>query len=77
MAPLQTLIVGAGIVGNVLVFQLSKLGHVATIVEHFSTLRTTGLLVDLRDHGIEVMKLSGTRPNLLNQIGTRTRLTSS
>jgi 2-polyprenyl-6-methoxyphenol hydroxylase-like FAD-dependent oxidoreductase len=53
---MKVLINGGGIAGNALAFWLSKLGHSVTVVERFPTLRTTGLQIDLRGHGIEVMK---------------------
>jgi 2-polyprenyl-6-methoxyphenol hydroxylase-like FAD-dependent oxidoreductase len=59
MAPLKVLIVGGGIAGNALAFWLSKLGHDTTVIERFSSLRATGLQVDLRGHGIEVLKRMG------------------
>ncbi|KAI1075966.1 FAD/NAD(P)-binding domain-containing protein [Whalleya microplaca] len=59
MAPLKVLISGGGIAGNALAFWLSKLGHDVTIVERFPSLRTTGLQIDLRGHGIEVLKRMG------------------
>ncbi|KAI1172616.1 hypothetical protein F4777DRAFT_496822 [Nemania sp. FL0916] len=59
MARLNVLISGAGIAGNSLAFWLSKTGHKVTVVERFSSLRDTGLQLDLRGHGIEVMKRMG------------------
>ncbi|KAJ5783400.1 uncharacterized protein N7518_009077 [Penicillium psychrosexuale] len=59
MAPKKILISGAGITGNSLAFWLSKLGHNVTIVERFPSLRASGLQIDLRSHGIEVMKRMG------------------
>lgn len=59
MAPLKILISGGGIAGNALAFWLTKLGHDITIVERFPSLRATGLQVDLRGHGIEVMRRMG------------------
>lgn len=56
---MKVLISGAGIAGNSLAFWLSKLGHDITVIERFPTLRTTGLQLDLRGHGIEVMKRMG------------------
>ncbi|KAJ2978612.1 hypothetical protein NUW58_g7443 [Xylaria curta] len=50
---------GAGIAGNALAFWLSKIGHDVTVVERFPNLRDTGLQLDLRGHGIEVMKRMG------------------
>ncbi|KAF5507478.1 Uncharacterized protein CGCA056_v013074 [Colletotrichum aenigma] len=59
MAPMRILISGGGISGTSLAFWLSKLGHDITVVEWFPTLRATGLQLDLRGHGIEVMKRMG------------------
>ncbi|KFY20138.1 hypothetical protein V491_03955 [Pseudogymnoascus sp. VKM F-3775] len=59
MASLKILISGAGIAGNAVAFWLSKLGHDVTIVERFPGLRITGLQIDLRSHGIEVLKRMG------------------
>ena len=56
---MKVLISGGGIAGNALAFWLSKLGHDITVVECFPSLRTTGLQIDLRGHGIEVMKRMG------------------
>jgi 2-polyprenyl-6-methoxyphenol hydroxylase-like FAD-dependent oxidoreductase len=59
MPQLKILISGAGIAGTVLVYWLSKLGHDITVIERFPELRTSGLQLDLRGHGIEVLKLMG------------------
>lgn len=59
MTSMKILISGAGIGGNALAFWLSKLGHDVTIIERFPSLRATGLQVDLRGHGIEVMRRMG------------------
>ncbi|KAF2483509.1 hypothetical protein BDY17DRAFT_297527 [Neohortaea acidophila] len=59
MPKLKVLISGGGVAGTALAFWLSKLNHDVTVVEHFSTLRTTGLQIDLRGHGIEVLKRMG------------------
>ena len=59
MAQLKVLISGAGIAGNALAFWLLKLGHSVTVVERFPALRTSGLQVDLRGYGIQVLKLMG------------------
>ncbi|KAH7309763.1 hypothetical protein B0I35DRAFT_397872 [Stachybotrys elegans] len=56
MAPLRILISGGGIAGNALAFWLSRLGHGVTLVERFPGLRTSGLQLDLRGHGIEVLR---------------------
>jgi 2-polyprenyl-6-methoxyphenol hydroxylase-like FAD-dependent oxidoreductase len=59
---MKVLISGGGVAGNALAFWLSKLGHDITIIERFPTLRATGLQVDLRGHGIEVMRRMGLEP---------------
>lgn len=59
MARMKVLINGGGIAGGALAFWLSKIGHEVTVLEWFPTLRTTGLQLDLRGHGIEVMKRMG------------------
>lgn len=59
MAPLKILICGGGIAGNALAFLLSKLGHTITVLERFPSLRTTGLQIDLRGHGIQVLQRMG------------------
>ncbi|KIV79760.1 hypothetical protein PV11_07305 [Exophiala sideris] len=59
MARLKVLINGVGIAGNALAFWLSKLGHDVTIIERFPDLRATGLQIDLRGHGIDVIKRMG------------------
>lgn len=59
MPHLRVLVNGAGIAGNALAFWLSKLGHSVTVLEQHPTLRTNGLQIDLRGHGIEVLKRMG------------------
>ncbi|KAI0828427.1 FAD/NAD(P)-binding domain-containing protein [Hypoxylon sp. FL0890] len=59
MPRLKVLISGGGIAGTALAFWLSKIGHDVTVIEWFPALRTTGLQLDLRGHGIEVMKRMG------------------
>ncbi|PYH66241.1 monooxygenase [Aspergillus vadensis CBS 113365] len=59
MTGLKILISGAGIAGNALAFWLSKLGHNVTIIERYPGLRATGLQVDLRSPGIEVLQRMG------------------
>lgn len=56
---MKILISGAGITGNALAFWLTKLGHEITIIERYPSLRANGLQIDLRGHGIEVMKRMG------------------
>ncbi|KAI1364615.1 hypothetical protein F5Y08DRAFT_306394 [Xylaria arbuscula] len=59
MTQLKVLISGGGIAGNALAYWLAKIGHDITVVERFSSLRDTGLQLDLRGHGIEVIKRMG------------------
>ncbi|PIG80451.1 monooxygenase [Aspergillus arachidicola] len=59
MTGLKVLICGAGITGNALAFWLSKMGHHVTVIERHSTLRATGLQVDLREPGITVLRRMG------------------
>ncbi|KAJ8605963.1 hypothetical protein MRB53_041256 [Persea americana] len=59
MPPLKILISGGGVAGTALAFWLSKLGHSITVVEHYSSLRTTGLQIDVRSHGVEVLRRMG------------------
>lgn len=73
MPQLKVLIVGAGIAGNALAFWLSKIGHDVTVVERHPELRVSGLQLDLRSHGIEVMKRMGleqaVRAKVVNEEG--------
>ncbi|KAL3460127.1 hypothetical protein BJX64DRAFT_193164 [Aspergillus heterothallicus] len=73
MPQLRILISGAGIAGNALAFWLSNLGHKITVIERFPHLRTSGLQVDLRGHGVEVMKRMGLekafRANAIPELG--------
>ncbi|KAJ0116586.1 hypothetical protein J7T55_009736 [Diaporthe amygdali] len=59
MARLKVLICGGGVAGNALAFWLNKLDHDVTIVEWYPDLRVTGLQIDLRGYGIEVLKRMG------------------
>ncbi|OJJ69052.1 hypothetical protein ASPBRDRAFT_183499 [Aspergillus brasiliensis CBS 101740] len=60
MSQLKILICGAGIAGNALAFWLAKQGHhKITIIERFPNLRATGLQVDLRSPGIDVLRRMG------------------
>ncbi|RSM14839.1 hypothetical protein CDV31_005273 [Fusarium ambrosium] len=59
MAQPRVLICGAGIAGQALAFWLSKFHFNVTIIERFPSLRSTGLQLDLRGLGIEVMKRMG------------------
>ncbi|KAL2178471.1 uncharacterized protein P884DRAFT_257607 [Thermothelomyces heterothallicus CBS 202.75] len=56
---LRVLISGGGIAGNALAFWLAKQGHIVTVVERFPHLRATGLQLDLRGPGIQVLKKMG------------------
>lgn len=57
--PFKVLICGGGIAGPALAFWLSRLGYDITIVERFSHLRVSGLQIDLRGQGVQVMKTMG------------------
>lgn len=60
MAPFKVLIVGGGITGPALAFWLSKLDNCdITIVERAPDLRASGQQIDLRGHGITVMRRMG------------------
>lgn len=59
MARLKVLICGGGIAGNALAYWLTKSNHDVTVVERYPDLRVTGLQVDLRGPGIEVLKRMG------------------
>jgi 2-polyprenyl-6-methoxyphenol hydroxylase-like FAD-dependent oxidoreductase len=61
---MKVLIIGEGIAGNALAFWLSKLGHDVTVFEWFPSLRATGLQIDLRGHGIEVLRRMGLEKDL-------------
>jgi 2-polyprenyl-6-methoxyphenol hydroxylase-like FAD-dependent oxidoreductase len=56
---LRVLISGGGIAGNALAFFLARQGHDVTVVERFPDLRATGLQLDLRGPGIEVLRRMG------------------
>lgn len=56
---LRILISGAGIAGNALAFWLTRLGHDVTVVERYPILRASGLQLDLRGPGIEVLRRMG------------------
>ncbi|KAA8641462.1 hypothetical protein EYZ11_002245 [Aspergillus tanneri] len=55
---LKILICGGGISGNALAFWLSQ-RHDVTVIEHFPSLRYSGLQLDLRGPGIEVLRRMG------------------
>jgi 2-polyprenyl-6-methoxyphenol hydroxylase-like FAD-dependent oxidoreductase len=59
MAKLKILICGGGLAGNALAFWLTQQDHDVTVLERFPTLRTTGLQIDIRGHGVEVLKRMG------------------
>lgn len=56
---MKVLVSGGGVAGNALSFWLSRMGHDVTVVERFHAIRSTGLQIDLRGHGIEVLKRMG------------------
>jgi 2-polyprenyl-6-methoxyphenol hydroxylase-like FAD-dependent oxidoreductase len=59
MATLKILIVGGGIAGNAVAYWLQKQGHDITVIEKLATPKATGLQVDLRGPGAEVIKKMG------------------
>lgn len=59
MPPLKILISGGGVAGTSLAFWLTKLNQDVTVVEWYPCLRTTGLQIDLRGQGIDVLKRMG------------------
>lgn len=59
MARLKVLVCGGGIAGNALALWLTKADHDVTVVERYPDLRVTGLQVDLRGPGIEVLRRMG------------------
>ncbi|KAH6663972.1 hypothetical protein F5X68DRAFT_251180 [Plectosphaerella plurivora] len=61
---MRVLINGAGVAGNALAFWLGKLGHDVTVVERFPGLRVSGLQIDLRGHGIDVIRRMGLEAQL-------------
>lgn len=67
MARLKVLICGGGIAGNAVAFWLSKMGHDVTLIERFPNLRSTGLQLDLRGHGIEVLRRMGLEQEFRNK----------
>ncbi|KAI0477968.1 hypothetical protein F4859DRAFT_520860 [Xylaria cf. heliscus] len=72
MPALRVLISGGGIAGNALAFWLSKIGHDITVVERFPSLRDTGLQLDLRGHGITVLKRMGLQEAFKAQVAPET-----
>ncbi|KAF5697067.1 putative 2-polyprenyl-6-methoxyphenol hydroxylase [Fusarium globosum] len=59
MTELKILICGAGIAGNALAYWLAQQRHHVTVIERHPDLRSTGLQIDIRGHGIEVLKRMG------------------
>ncbi|CCT72901.1 probable 2-polyprenyl-6-methoxyphenol hydroxylase and related FAD-dependent oxidoreductases [Fusarium fujikuroi] len=59
MTELKILICGAGIAGNALAYWLAQQRHHVTVMERHPDLRSTGLQIDIRGHGIEVLKRMG------------------
>ncbi|TPX16773.1 uncharacterized protein E0L32_012392 [Thyridium curvatum] len=66
MAVLKIMICGAGIAGNSLAYWLSQQGHDITVLERHPDLRSTGLQIDIRGHGIEVLKRMGLETDFRN-----------
>lgn len=67
---MNILIVGAGIAGHALAFwlQRSRCHHSITILEKAPSLRETGLQIDLRGPGIEVLKRMGLEKTFRNRL---------
>ncbi|KAM0542430.1 hypothetical protein ACHAPJ_012792 [Fusarium lateritium] len=59
MEPLKVLIVGGGIAGPSLAHWLSRTGAEITLIERSPQVRATGQQLDLRSHGVPVMKKMG------------------
>lgn len=59
MPNLKVAVSGAGIAGNALAFWLSKLKYDVTVIERFPKLRASGLQIDLRGEGIELLRRMG------------------
>jgi 2-polyprenyl-6-methoxyphenol hydroxylase-like FAD-dependent oxidoreductase len=59
MPKLKILICGGGLAGNALAFWLTQQDHDITVLERFPSLRTTGLQIDIRGHGVSVLRLMG------------------
>lgn len=72
MTELKTLICGAGIAGNALAYWLAQQRHDVTVIERHADLRSTGLQIDIRGHGIEVLA-NGTRACLPLHVSKRER----
>ncbi|KAH8434917.1 putative FAD-binding monooxygenase [Aspergillus melleus] len=56
---MKILLSGAGITSNTLAHFLTRQGHILTILERAPTLRDTGLQIDLRGPGVEVIRRMG------------------
>lgn len=59
MTKLKILICGGGAAGNALAYWFTKQNHDVTVLERFPSLRLTGLQIDIRGHGVEVLKRMG------------------
>ncbi|KAK2839241.1 hypothetical protein FQN49_006334 [Arthroderma sp. PD_2] len=59
MSPLKVLICGGGCAGPALAYFLANSGHQVTIIERFPALRASGVQIDLRAQGIEVVRRMG------------------
>ncbi|KAF2874949.1 hypothetical protein BDV95DRAFT_563994 [Massariosphaeria phaeospora] len=56
MSGLKVLVVGASIAGPTTAYWFAKAGANVTVIERFSTLRTSGQAVDIRTAGVSVMR---------------------
>ena len=59
MAPLKVLIVGGGVAGPTLAHWLSRIGANITLIERTSQMRASGQQIDLRSHGVPMMRKMG------------------
>ena len=65
MAPLSILINGAGVAGTCLALLLSRQGHKVTVLERHPELRVSGLQIDLRGPGIDILRRLGLEEQFL------------
>jgi 2-polyprenyl-6-methoxyphenol hydroxylase-like FAD-dependent oxidoreductase len=68
MAPPNILVSGAGVCGPVLAYFLRRSGARVTVIERSPSLRLTGQSVDIRNAGVDIMKIM----KVLDQISSRT-----
>ncbi|KAL7934937.1 hypothetical protein V8C35DRAFT_300232 [Trichoderma chlorosporum] len=59
MASLKALVVGGGIAGPAVTYWLSRMGAHVTLIERAAKMRASGQQVDIRGHGVPLMKKMG------------------